>query len=437
MANPPAELDLSAAAAAESAGHHRPRSAGRPTAELADRQARRRPGSAGQQAPGAAGQPAAAGQQAPGSADQTSGSAGQQAPMSAEPAGHHAGEAAQTGPGAAGEPTHDSGPEPPVDVGRLARWQRPIRVGFVGVAVSLGAVAVVTRWDQFSASLHQLDLGPLLLSLLAAIGGSAVSMMVWRSLLTDLGTPVPVRPVARVFFVGQLGKYVPGAIWPLVAQMELGRSLGLARRRSAAAFVLTMLVVFASALFVAAAALPLLGDSAPGYRWLLLLAPVIAVLLYPRITNRLLGLAFRLLRREPLDQPLTGRGLVRAFGWSLVAWVLFGLHIGILVVDLGAPAQRALPVAFGAFAIAWCAGPIIMIAPAGAGIRELALVALLAPVLSPAAALVVALTSRLFLTIADLLLAGGSALTAGGPANVRRRATSAQPSDRRDNRSSA
>ncbi|HKA68771.1 MAG TPA: lysylphosphatidylglycerol synthase transmembrane domain-containing protein [Actinomycetes bacterium] len=358
--------------------------------------------------------------------------------MSAEPAGHHAGEAAQTGPGAAGEPTHDSGPEPPVDVGRLARWQRPIRVGFVGVAVSLGAVAVVTRWDQFSASLHQLDLGPLLLSLLAAIGGSAVSMMVWRSLLTDLGTPVPVRPVARVFFVGQLGKYVPGAIWPLVAQMELGRSLGLARRRSAAAFVLTMLVVFASALVVAAVALPLLGDSAPAYRWLLLLAaPVIAVLLFPRVTNRLLGLAFRLLRREPLEQPLTGRGLLRAFAWSLVAWSLFGLHIGILVIDLGAPAQRALPVAFGAFAIAWCAGPIIMIAPAGAGIRELALVALLAPVLDPGAALVVALTSRLFLTIADLLLAGGSTLTAGGRASVHRRATSTTPSDQRDHRSSA
>jgi glycosyltransferase 2 family protein len=348
-----------------------------------------------------------------------------------------AGTAAESTSRSAGQPAPGIVPGVRPARGRLGRWQRPIRIGFLGLAVGLGAVAVVTRWDQVRASLGQLDLGPLLLSLLAAIGGSAVSMMVWRTLLTDLGSPVPVRPVARVFFVGQLGKYVPGAIWPMVAQMELGRSLGLARRRSAAAFALTMLVVFASALFVAAVALPLLGDSAPGYRWLLLLAPVFAVLLYPRLLNRLLGLAFRLLRREPLDRPLTGPGLLRAFGWSLVAWVLFGLHIGILVIDLGAPAQRALPVAFGAFAIAWCAGPIIMIAPAGAGIRELALVALLAPVLSPASALVVALTSRLFLTIADLLLAGATALTSGGLGSVRRRAASATPSDQRDHRGSA
>jgi glycosyltransferase 2 family protein len=106
------------------------------------------------------------------------------------------------------------------------------------------------------------------------------------------------------------------------------------------------------------------------------------------------------------------------------------------VMDLGVPAQRALPLAVGAFAIAWCAGPIVMIAPAGAGVRELALVALLAPVLDPAAALVVALVSRLFLTIADLVLAGTSALIAGSlraeRISVRRRATSMRPSDQRD-----
>lgn len=333
---------------------------------------------------------------------------------------------------AAGQPAPGIVPGARFGTGRLGRWQRPIRIGFLGLAAALGAAAVIGRWEQVSASLAQLDLGPLAVSLLAASAGSAVSMLVWRTLLTDLGSPLPVRSVARVFFVGQLGKYIPGAIWPMVAQMELGRTLGLPRRRSAAAFMLTMLVVFGSALFVASAALPLLGDSAPGYRWLLLLAPVIAGLLHPRVTNRLLGLLFRLLRREPLEQPLTGPGVLKAFGWSLVAWALFGLHIGVLVIDLGTPAERALPLAVGAFAIAWCAGPIVMIAPAGAGVRELALVALLAPVLTPAAALVVALASRLFLTVADLVLAGGSALTAAGRVGVRRRAASPIPSDRRD-----
>jgi uncharacterized membrane protein YbhN (UPF0104 family) len=336
----------------------------------------------------------------------------------------------------AGQPAPGIVPGAGVATGRFGRWQRPIRVGFLLLAAGLGTFAVVDRWDQVRDSLGRLDAAPLAVSLVAAIGGSVVSMLVWRSLLIDLGSHLPVRSVAWVFFVGQLGKYIPGAIWPMVAQMELGRTLGLPRRRSAAAFMLTMLVVFASALFVASAALPLLGAESAWYRWLLVLAPIIAGLLHPQVANRLLSLLFRALRREPLERPLTGRGVLRAFGWSLAAWALFGIHLGVLVMDLGVPAQQALPLAVGAFAIAWCAGPIVMIAPAGAGVRELALVALLAPVLDPAAALVVALVSRLFLTIADLALAGMSALIAGPLSvegiSVRRRATSMRPSDRRD-----
>ncbi len=293
------------------------------------------------------------------------------------------------------------------------RWQRLIRLGFLALAVGLGGLAVLSRWEQVKASLGELGLGALGFSFAVAITGSAASMLVWRALLADLGSDLPVRPAAKVFFVGQLGKYVPGAIWPMVAQMELGRRLGLPRRRSAAAFVLTMLVVFASALFVASAALPLLGrDETAGYRWLLVLTPLIAGLLHPRVINRLLGLFFRLLRREPLERPLSGRGVIRAFGWALVAWACFGLHIAVLVTELDVPVARALPLAIGAFAIAWCAGPVVMIAPAGAGVRELALVALLAPVLDPAGALVVALASRLFLTVADVLLAWLAALAA-------------------------
>ncbi len=45
-------------------------------------------------------------------------------------------------------------------------------------------------------------------------------------LLNDLGSPLPPAGSLRVFFLGQLGKYVPGSVWPAVAQMELGRDYG-------------------------------------------------------------------------------------------------------------------------------------------------------------------------------------------------------------------
>ena len=77
-------------------------------------------------------------------------------------------------------------------------------------------------------------------SLVGVVAALLCAMMTWRTLLADLGSPLPLRPAAKVFFVGQLGKYIPGAVWPVLAQMEMGRDLGVPRPRSAAAFFLMM-----------------------------------------------------------------------------------------------------------------------------------------------------------------------------------------------------
>src|SRR4029079_6419948 len=61
----------------------------------------------------------------------------------------------------------------------------------------------------------------------------------------------------------------------------------------------------------------------------------------------------------------------------------------------------------GAFAAAWCAGFLVVVVPTGAGTREAVLTLALASLLpgGPAAALTVAVLSRLLLTLADVAAA--------------------------------
>jgi uncharacterized membrane protein YbhN (UPF0104 family) len=65
-----------------------------------------------------------------------------------------------------------------------------------------------------------------------------------------------------------------------------------------------------------------------------------------------------------------------------------------------------LALSFGAYALAWSAGFVIVFFPGGIGPREAVLVAVLSPVMPAASALVVALASRMVMTIGDLLWAG-------------------------------
>jgi uncharacterized membrane protein YbhN (UPF0104 family) len=131
--------------------------------------------------------------------------------------------------------------------------------------------------------------------------------------------------------------------------------------------------------------------------------PVAALLLWPPVLNRLIARALRLARRSPLPVPLDLGTVLRVAGWTLAVWACFGLHAWVLALGLGAGGAMLPLEATAAFAFAWCVGFLVVFAPAGAGAREAALVLLLTPTMSTAAATVLALTSRLVVTVADLL----------------------------------
>jgi hypothetical protein len=288
---------------------------------------------------------------------------------------------------------------------------RIVRVVFGVVAVLFVSVAVAQRWQEVSATLAEVNIGAMLASAAALLLALAASLLSWRAVLADVGSPLPVRPAARVLLLGQLGKYMPGgSLWAVMAHMELARDLGVPRRRSAAAGLVLNAMSLGTGLLLAVIAVPALlsANQVSGWTtWLVVASPLCLVLLAPPILTRLTNVALRVLRREPLDRPFTWPGVLQAAGWALAMWLLTGVHIWVLGVSLGAdPASFALP-ALGGYAAAWSLGFLFMIAPAGAGVRDVLIVVTLAPALPGGAttALTIALISRLLSVVTDVLAA--------------------------------
>ena len=295
--------------------------------------------------------------------------------------------------------------------GRTARRRAAGSALLLVVAVAAFGWALAGRWDEIGDRLGDQRPAALGLSLGLAVAGVYLSFLLWRGTLTALGSTLPVGPAARLFFVTQLGKYVPGAVWPVLAQMRMGRELGVPRQRMGLAFLLTLGLATLVGIFLGMAALPvLLRTEGPVVLLGLLALPMLAVLLVPRVLNVVLDRALRLVRRPGLEAPLDGRDVVRGVGWALLFWLVYGAHVWVLAVGLGADPLVALPVAIGGFAIAFSVGPLLVVLPAGAGVREAVLVVLLAGVLDTPEATAVALTSRVILVLTDGLLALGSAV---------------------------
>jgi uncharacterized membrane protein YbhN (UPF0104 family) len=303
----------------------------------------------------------------------------------------------------------DAGTDAPA---QRTAWRRAAVSGALLAAMVLAfGWALAGRWSEIVDRLGDQRPAVLLGSLALALAGVYMSFLLWRGTLTALGSELPVRPAARLFFVTQLGKYLPGAVWPVVAQMRMGRELGVPRQRMALAFLLTLGLATVVGVIVGAAALPALLRAEGRVVLLGLLAlPLLGALFVPAVLNRVLELALRVVRRPGLDQPLAGRDVARGVGWALAFWLVYGGHAWLLAVGLGADPLDALPVAIGGFAIAFSLGPLLVVLPAGAGVREAVLVVLLAGVLTTPEATAVALTSRGILMLTDGLLAVGAGL---------------------------
>lgn len=296
--------------------------------------------------------------------------------------------------------------------------KKVLRAAFAVLSVGGLAYATVAQWGKVSDTVAALSFEDLVTAVVATFAGTYVSMLSWRAILADLGSPLRTKHAVGIFFVGQLGKYLPGSVWPVVAQMELGREHGVPRKRSAVAALLAILVGLTAGGILAAATLPFAASgSLEPYRAVFVLPATGLLLLHPRVFAAVSARGLRLVRRQPLEQGLSGRGIATALGWASLQWGVWGLAVHVLADRPGGPSYA---LCLGAYALAWSAGFLFLVAPAGAGVREGALVLLLGTTIGNAPALGVALVLRLLSTVSDLFW-GLVAFAEGGRAALARR----------------
>ncbi len=277
---------------------------------------------------------------------------------------------------------------------------------FIVLAGTAAVYAIGKHRNELGTVLGHLGPLAVLTSLLFGMLGTCANFMLWRQLLLGLGVDPSRAESFHAFFVSQLGKYLPGSVWPVVAQMEFGKKSGIGRRTMLAANAQSLALGVAVGLILSAVLLPLSSASAlRTFGWFFLFLPFLLLLLHPRTIPGLLDWLFKRIGKSPQGQRLPWSATLRAAGWALLSWVMLGLHLYALTSGLGVDGPRVLAATIGGFALAVCAGILFVPAPAGAGIRDVVLIATLGVSMSSAQALGVGLASRVLLIVVDLLMA--------------------------------
>ncbi len=290
--------------------------------------------------------------------------------------------------------------------GRSNHRRTVIGVTFIALIVLAAGFAIYRQRHSFVDALDKIGAWAMIGSFAAGLVGIGLTFFVWRQVLSGLEVDMPWRPGARAFFTSQLGKYLPGSVWPVLVQMEAGKARGASRRTMLAANLISIVLSCALGLVLASALLPITDTRALSHYWWLLLAlPFLLAMLHPRALPLVLDRLFALLHRPPLDERLPVRDTVKAAGWLVGAFAFLGLHVAILALTLGGGGFSTLVLCTGGMSLAVSAGMLFIPAPAGAGVRDVILTLVLRATLSGGQALAVVVASRALLIGGDVALA--------------------------------
>jgi uncharacterized membrane protein YbhN (UPF0104 family) len=249
----------------------------------------------------------------------------------------------------------------------------------------------------------------LILAALAYLGGMTLCGEYWHRVLWAMGQQPTRRESLCSFWIGHVGKYVPGKALVVVIRASLVSGPRTDGAIAGLAVVVETLTMMAAGGFLAAAillfgfrehrSLQFLAVALMSVTGLPVIPPVFRSLLrmlratraHPRLDGAL----------EGIDWPLTGTG------WCLqtVGWLLLGFSLWAIVRSLPGGEQMglgALPLTVASACLAVVAG-FLSLLPGGLGVREWVLDQLLVPHLGSVLALVAVILLRALSLICELL----------------------------------
>lgn len=238
------------------------------------------------------------------------------------------------------------------------------------------------------------------------LAGYFLAASVWGLIVRELGGPsIPAGEAIRLFMIANLGRYIPGKVWQIAGLAALAKGRGVPATTATGAAVLGQGLALVAATAVGMGAF--LAGPAEFRRWGIVGAVIVlagAVLVsIPPVFARLARLWFRLSRTEPQNAVGSLHGL-RWLALLGLSWILQAGAFWVLALSLDL--EGALVPVASAFAAAYVLGYAMIFAPAGLGPREGFLILFLTPHFGATSSGVIAVVSRLWTTLVELVPAG-------------------------------
>jgi uncharacterized membrane protein YbhN (UPF0104 family) len=289
---------------------------------------------------------------------------------------------------------------------KISKTFRNIIAGLIAIVIFyfLGR-SLYHSWGEVVRSGIRFNLLYAFISILFFQASSFATGLTWQLTLRLLGADMPYWQAVRVIAVSLFGKYLPGKIWAFGGRILLSKQRGVGEAESSTALLIetvgltfaAFFIFFCSLIFYRPQTLP-----AHVY-WSLILLPIGVFLMHPKILTAILKTLARLTKRTITVPKFNYLSLIKLYFYYLLLWTIHALGFFFLTQSIFPASYKSIMPIIGAYSVSWILGFLVLISPGGLGVREGLLAFFLKFAIPTPIATLMALISRIWITIGEVL----------------------------------
>lgn len=288
-----------------------------------------------------------------------------------------------------------------------------IKVTLTLVVLYFVGVQLTQNWQSVIQYPWRINIALLIASLVLHLVTFLLFSWVWCQLMQGFGYQVPLRHGFKVAYIANLGRYIPGRIWPVFGMMYVAKQINVPKETAVASWGIAQLFAIPPSFVVALVGMWLYPEILSGSwgSYVRGQLPAFAVatgivsiclLFLPKVVVSWLNLVLKKFKRPVIAFDLSVRQASVVYFGYLACWIVYGLAFWVFLRSLS-PDHRITPAAaICAFVTAYQAGYFMIFTPGGLGARELVMAGILAPFIG-SAAVGIALAARIWNILSDIV----------------------------------
>jgi len=298
---------------------------------------------------------------------------------------------------------------------KMKKYKKLLAFLIIGIIIIFFAKVLYQNFLELPDYDWQINYFSLAISYLLLVFHFVIIALIWRSMLKKLDPQkISLKKLFTIVYLPYLGKYVPGVIWSAVGRVYLSQKIGLAKKSAVIATVWEQIIALVSGVLLFTVSLFFWGRfEEVNYLFIIIFALFLLLIsLNPSLFTRLVNFALRKFGQPNLviEANFSSGTILKFMGFYCFVWSSFSLSFYFFVNSIYSIAPSYFLLLLGMYPAAWTLGVLTFLTPGGIGVTEGILTAFLALYLPLPVAIIISLSSRIWLATAELICSGLAAI---------------------------